>query len=86
MLEDGPTFTLRSPKPGVTPSKDSLPLKILCIFKYRERQRAMKSDSRSQGTRQLMYYREDSGCQSGSMLLVTEGLLRLWPLNTQPPV
>lgn len=62
--EDGPTFTVRSEKPGAAPCKDSLPLKIVCIFKYRERQSAMKSDWRSLGTKQLMYYREDSGCQS----------------------
>lgn len=63
-------------KPGVTSSKDSLPLKTVCIFN-RERLSATKSSSRSLGTKQLMYYREDSGCQSGSVLSIPEDLLRL---------
>lgn len=48
--EDIGTFVLRSPKPRTAPSKDSLPLKCIHIFKYRQRQGAIKS-----GHKQLMY-------------------------------
>lgn len=48
--EDIGTFVLRSPKPGTAPSKDSLPLKRIHIFKDRQRQSAIKSGLKNLGT------------------------------------
>lgn len=77
--EDIGTFMLRSPKPGTAPSKDSLLLKSIFIFTYRQRQSTMKSCLKNLGAsscciREKIQVPRVIVC----LLPVTKGQLRLW--------